>query len=62
MNYQPNAYVMLLDRGKCQCNEGTAVHTCQCDDGYEGNECECQKSKETCRDPENPDVCYDALV
>ena len=49
-------YVVLVDRGKCQCDEGTAVHTCQCEEGYTGNECECPISQDTCIDPTNPEV------
>ena len=47
---------MYTGRGKCQCDEFTAVHSCQCDEGYTGYECDCLISDDTCRDPANPEV------
>ncbi|XP_067927846.1 integrin beta pat-3-like [Watersipora subatra] len=54
-NCPRNSKGICSNRGKCQCDEGTAVHTCQCEEGYTGNECECPISQDTCIDPTNPE-------
>ena len=58
-NCPRNSLGICSSRGKCTCDEDTAVHTCQCEEGYTGTECDCQISQETCKDPSNtedPDV------